>query len=88
LETPVFDPKPTVFASKTGFFDPNTGVLTQTYFRTIFTKFLQVQKNWIFPKKLDISKKTGYFQKNSELVRNLQKRKVQKIPSFVGPYCG
>jgi len=48
---PVFDPNFPVFASKTGFFNPKTG----KYFRTNFSKFLQVQKDWIFPKNFQTS---------------------------------
>jgi len=65
-------PKP----SKTGFLNPKTG--NSEHFQTIFVKFLRVQKDWIFPKKFQTSK--------TELFRNLQKRKVWKIPSFAGPY--
>jgi len=55
LETPVFDPRTGVsklFDPKTGFFDSKTGNYFQTYFRTIFTKLSQVQKVWVFLKKL------------------------------------
>jgi len=56
-ETPVFNPKTGVsklFDPKTGFYDSITGVFDQktgNFFRTIFMKFLRVQKVWVFPKK-------------------------------------
>jgi len=80
LETPVFDPKTPVFASKTlknRFFDPKTGYYFQTYCQTIFGKFLRVRKDWIFPK--------NFQNLITELFRNSQKQKVWKIPSFAGP---
>ncbi len=43
-ETPVFAPKPLFLPQKQGFLTHKLGFLTQTYFQTIFAKFLRVQK--------------------------------------------
>ncbi len=66
------------FDPKTGFFGPKTGNYFRTFFRTIFAKFLRIQKDQIFPKNFRTSK--------TELFRNLRKQKVWKIPSNAGPY--
>jgi hypothetical protein len=60
------------------FLPQKQGVLTQTYFRTIFAKFLRVRKKHIFLKNFQTS--------ITELFRNSRKQKVWKIPSFVGPW--
>ncbi len=60
LETPVFDPKTSAFASKTGFFDPN---LFPNYFCKIFASL----------KKMDISKKIPNF--NNWTIPKLAKTK-------------
>ncbi len=53
-KTGFFDSKTGFFDPKAGFFDPKTGNYFQTFFQTLFAKFLWVQK-------------TGYFHKISEL---------------------
>ncbi len=63
-ETPVFDPKTLknrFFDPKTGFFDAKTGNYLQTYFPTIFAKFLRVRKDRIFLKNFQ-NLKTELFQ--------------------------
>jgi hypothetical protein len=60
--------------SKTGFFDPKTGNYSRTYFRTIFAKFLQVKKDWIFPKNFRTS--------ITELFQNSQKTKSSENSVF------
>jgi hypothetical protein len=67
FRNPVFDPNFPVFASKTGFFDQKTG----KYFRTIFSKFLQVQK------RLDISKKFPNF--DNQTILKLEKTKSSRL---------
>jgi hypothetical protein len=76
-ETPVFDPKTLFLPQRQGFFYSKTGNYFQTYFQTIFTKFLRVQKDQIFPK--------NFRTLITELFRNSRKQKVQKILSFAGP---
>ncbi len=74
LETPVFDPntlKNRVFWPKNRVFDPKTGNYFQTYFWTIFAKFLRVRKDQIFPKNFRTS--------ITELFRNLRKQKLGKF---------
>jgi hypothetical protein len=58
-------------------FDPKTGNYFWIYFPTIFAKFLRVQKDRIFLKK--------FWTLKTDLFWNLQKQKVQKIPSNAGP---
>jgi len=67
LKTEVFDPKTEVF-------DPKT----ENYFRTIFAKFLRVQKDRLFLKNFRTSK--------AELFQNSRKQKVQKNPSNAWPF--
>ncbi len=45
-----------LFDPKTGFFHPKTGNYFQTYFLTIFSKFLRVRKDQIFPKNSELRK--------------------------------
>jgi len=50
-QTGFIDPQTGFIDPQTGVFDPKTGNYFQTYFQTIFAKFLRVKKVWVFPKK-------------------------------------